>query len=82
MFTKIEGIPNELLAKVEEAAAREGISVPELVREALEQRVNGKGFATVYATARRRAQQHGICPEEVESIAEAEIAAHRNERGR
>lgn len=80
MVTKIEGLPDDLLAKVEETAAREGISVPELVREALEERVNGNGFAGVYAIGRRRARGNGITPENVESIAEAEIAAHRNER--
>ena len=81
MLTKIEGIPDQLLAKVEETAAREGISVPDLVCEALEQRVNVKGLAGVYAIACRRGQQNGITPERVESIVEAEVTAHRNQRG-
>jgi plasmid stability protein len=80
MVTKIEGIPDQLMVKVEETAAQEGISVPELVREALEQRINGKGFAAAYAIARRRGQQTGVTPENVESVVEAEIAALRAER--
>lgn len=82
MVTKIEGIPDQLMAKVEETAVREGISVPELVRDALEQRINGKGFAGAYAIARRRGQQTGITPENVEAIVEEEIAARRAERRR
>ena len=82
MVTKIEDIPDELLAKVEETAAREGIFVPDLGREALELRVDSKGFAGVYAIARRRAQRNDIPPKKVERIAEAEIASHRNKRER
>jgi hypothetical protein len=80
MATEYVGVPSPLLAKVKEAADREEISVEELVRDALEQRINGKGFSGVYGIARRRGQQTGVTPENVEGIAEAEIAAHRRER--
>lgn len=82
MATQSVNIPEELLAQVKEAAAREAISVDELVREALEQRLNGRSFTSVYAIARRRGQQTGITPENVEEIVGAEIAAARAERGR
>ncbi len=82
MATEPVNIPEYLLAKVKEAAAREEISVEDLVRDALEQRVNGKGFRDVYAIARRNGERTGITPENVESVVETETAAYRSERSR
>lgn len=77
MATEYVGIPGQLLEKVKETADREEISEEELVRDALEQRVNGKGgrFTRFYATGERRGS---ALPEDVE----AEIAASRAKRKR
>jgi hypothetical protein len=67
---------------VQEAAGREDISVEELVRDALEQRINGNGFRSLLSIAKRRGEMTDVTPDNVESIVEAEIAAHRSERRR
>lgn len=82
MTTQPVNIPEQLLEKVKETAAREEISVEELVRDALEQRINGKGFSAVLDIAKRRGERTGITPDNVEAIVEEEIAAHRKERSR
>lgn len=82
MTTKFVGIPDQLMDKVKEAANREEVSVEELVCDALEQRINGKGFSGLFAIAKRRGQQTGITSENVDAIVQSEIAARRNEHGR
>ncbi len=82
MATTSVNIPDQLFAKVQETAVREEISVEELVRDALEQRINRKGFRGLLGIAKRRGEMTGITPENVESIVESEIAAHRSERRR
>ncbi len=82
MPTTSVNIPDQLFAKVQETAVREEISIEELVRDALEQRIKGKGFRSLIGTAKQRGEMTGITPENVESIVEAEIAAHRSERRR
>jgi hypothetical protein len=71
-------IPEQLFQKVKEAAAREEITVEELVRDALEQRINGKGFSHLFAIGDRNVKRTGAKPGDVET----EIQAHRSERGR
>ncbi len=78
MATEFVGIPEQLMLKVKEAADREEITVEELVRDALEQRLNGKGFSGLFAIGDRNVKRTGAQPEDVE----AEIAAHRYERAR
>ena len=79
MATEPVNIPDQLMTKVKEAASREQITVEELVRDALEKRVNGKGrFARFYEIGERHARETGAVPEDVEK----EIAANRTERGR
>lgn len=45
-------------------------------------RINGKGFRRLIGIAQRRGEKNGITPDNVESIVEAEMAAHRSERRR
>ncbi|MBV9154726.1 MAG: ribbon-helix-helix protein, CopG family [Acidobacteriaceae bacterium] len=71
-------IPEQLLQKLKEVAAREEITVEELVRDALEQRINGNGFSQLFAIGDRNVNRTGAKPEDVET----EIQAHRSERRR
>ncbi len=82
MRTTPVNIPDQLFAKVQETAVREEISVEELVRDALEERIKGKVFRSLIGIAKQRGEMTGITPGNVESIVEAEIAAHRSERRR
>lgn len=76
MATEFIGIPEQLMLQVKEAAQREEITVEELVQDALEQRLNDKGFRRMFAIGDRNAKRTGARPEDVET----EIAAHRSER--
>ncbi len=78
MGTEFVGIPDQLMLKVKEAAQREAISVEQLVRDALEQRLNNKGFQRLFAIGDRNVNRTGARPEDVET----EIAAHRSKRAR
>ncbi len=78
MGTEFVGIPDQLMLKVKEAAQREAISVEQLVRDALEQRLNNKGFQRLFAIGDRNVNRTGARPEDVE----LEIAAHRSKRAR
>jgi len=82
METEYVGLPGALVEKAKEAAAREEITVEELVCDAVEQRINGKGFRDLYSIAKRNAERTGITPENAEAVVMAEIAAHRSERSR
>ncbi len=76
MSTEFIGIPEQLMLKVREAAQREDISVEDLVREALEQRLNDGGFRRLFAIGDRNVKSTGARLEDVER----EVAAHRSER--
>jgi hypothetical protein len=76
--TEFVGIPDQLMVKAKEAARREEISVEELVRDALEQRLNDEGFRRLFAIGNRNVKRTGALPEDVET----EIAANRFERAR
>ncbi len=78
MNTEFVGIPDQLMVKAKEAARREEISVEELVRDALEQRLNDEGFRRLFAIGNRNVKRTGALPEDVET----EIAANRFERAR
>ena len=77
MASEFVGIPDQLMRKVKETADREEITVEELVRDALEQRINGKQFSRLFAIGDRNVKRTGAKPRDVET----EIAAHRSERG-
>ena len=78
MNTEFVGIPDQLMVKVKEAAQREEISVEELVRDALEQRLSDTGFRRLFAVGDRNVKRTGARPEDVEG----EIAAERSKRAR
>ncbi len=78
MATEFVGIPDNLMTKVKQAAEREEISVEELVRDALERRIDGKGFSHLFAVGEWNITRTGAKPEDVET----EIAAYRSERNR
>ena len=77
MATEFIGIPDQLMMKVRETADREAITVEELVRDALEQRIHGKQLSHLFAIGDRNVKRTGAQPEDVES----EIAAHRSQHG-
>lgn len=78
MSTEFIGIPAPLLEKAKEIAAQEHITVEELVQDAVERRLNEKGFSHLFAIGDLNVRRTGAKPQDVET----EIAAHRFERGR
>ena len=77
MATK-EWLPPQLVYKVVEAAAKEGISPEEFVRSAVETRLGRVGWKKTIEFGHRFARERGLKPEDVD----AEIAADRAERAR
>jgi predicted transcriptional regulator len=71
-------LPDQLLAKVRETAAREAISPEALVQGAVEARLSRAEWARTLAFADRNALGCNLKPED----AEAEISAARSEHGR
>lgn len=74
-------VPPALLARAQEVAEREHISLDELVSDAMERRVNKREFEEVLAFGKRHAKARGLKPSDVASA----IAAARSEpkeRGR
>jgi hypothetical protein len=78
MATEFIGLPQRLLEKVKEAAAREEISPEELVRDAVEIHLRGAEWAKTLEFGARNSRERGLTPEDVET----EIAAVRSERVR
>jgi metal-responsive CopG/Arc/MetJ family transcriptional regulator len=78
MATEYIGLPGELVEKVNEAAAKEGISPEELVRDAVENRLSRAEWRKTLEYGERNARERGVKPEDVDS----EIAAFRFERKR
>ena len=78
MSTEFVGISRRCLKKAKEVAAQEHITVEELVQDAVERRINEKGFGHLFAIGDRNVRRTGAKPEDVET----EIAANRAERRR
>jgi hypothetical protein len=78
MATEIKGLPEPLLDKVKEAAAREEITPEEFIRGAVEARLGRAEWQKTLEFGHRNARERGLTPEDVD----AEIMAERAERGR
>ncbi len=78
MATEFIALPQRLIEKVREAAAREEISPEELVRDAVEVRLGRSEWAKTLQFGERNARERGLTPEDVE----AEITAVRFDRSR
>lgn len=73
-------VPPALLAQAEEAALQEDISLDELVRDAIQRRLNRKAFEEVLAFGKRHARARRLRPRDVASAisaVRAEEKAHR-----
>jgi hypothetical protein len=78
MATEYIGLPGELVQKVKEAAAKEEITPEELVRDAVEKRLNRAEWRKTVEFGHRNARERGLTPQDVAK----EIAASRSELGR
>ena len=78
MATEYIGLPDQLLAKFKEAAAREEITPEELVRDAVEARLSRAEWARTLEFGDRNVAARGLKPEDVET----EIASVRSDRSR
>jgi metal-responsive CopG/Arc/MetJ family transcriptional regulator len=78
MAIEFIGLPGELIEKVNEAAAKEGISPEELVRDAVENRLSRAEWRKTLEFGERNARERNLKPEDVDS----EITASRAERKR
>jgi hypothetical protein len=74
-------VPPALLARAEEVAQQEHITLDELVSDAMERRLNRREFEEVLAFGKRHAKARGLKPSDVES-AIAAARAEPKERGR
>jgi hypothetical protein len=74
MATEYIALPSPLLQKVKEAAASEAISPEELVRDAVEDRINRSEWIKALAFGDRNAKIRGLKIEDVE----AELSAARS----
>lgn len=78
MGTEFIGLPGELVHKVNELAAKEGITPEELVRDAVETRLSRDEWRKTLAFGDRNARARGLKPEDVDT----EITASRVDRSR
>ena len=78
MATEYVGLPGALVQKAKEAATKEEITVEELVRDAVERRLNHMEWVKTLESGERNARERGLRPEDVE----AEIAALRSDHSR
>jgi len=78
MATESIRLPGELIVKVNEAAAKEGISPEELVQDAVEARLSRDEWRKALDFGERNSRSRGLKPEDVET----EIAAARADRFR
>ena len=58
-------IPPALLAEIEKTASAEHITIDELVRDAMERRLNKRELDTVFAFGKRHARERGLKPGDV-----------------
>jgi hypothetical protein len=74
-------VPPSLLTQAEQAARDESITLDELVRDAMERRLNRRELDEVFAFGKRHARERGLKPGEVAG-AIADVRAQDKERGR
>ena len=74
-------VPPALLARAQEVAEQEHITIDELVREAMERRVNKREFEEVLAFGKKHAKERRLRPSDVAS-AIAAVRSEISERGR
>jgi len=65
-------IPDDLLARIEQAAAKEKVSPEELVVEAVEEHLRRKRLQDLYAKGERRVRELGIAENQVDGIVREE----------
>jgi hypothetical protein len=70
-------IPPALLAEVEKAARAEHITLDELVRDAMERRLNRHELDEVFAFGKQHARQRGLRPRDVADAIAQVRSAHR-----
>jgi hypothetical protein len=73
-------VPPALLARAQETAEQERISLDELVSDAVEQLLNTRGLEELLAFGKRHARERGLKPGDV-AIAIAEERRKHPERG-
>lgn len=76
MATNSIKLPEPLLTKVREAAAKEEITPEELVRDAVETRLNRAQWRKTIEFGHRNALERGLKPEDVDAEIAADRAAH------
>ena len=59
-------LPHTLVVQMEQAAEAERITLDELVRDAMDHRLNGRGLDEVFAFGKRHARERGLKPSDVE----------------
>ena len=74
-------VPPTLLTQAEKAAEAEHITLDELVRDAMERRLNRRELDEVFAFGKRHARERGLKPGDVAG-AIADVRAQDKERGR
>ena len=74
-------VPPSLLTQAEQAARDESITLDELVRDAMECRLNRRELDDVLAFGKKHARARGLKPGDVAG-AVAEVRAQDKERGR
>jgi hypothetical protein len=74
-------IPPALLAEMEKAAEAEHITLDELVRDAVERRLNRREWQDVVAFGEKHAKARGLTEADVAG-AIADVRSESNERGR
>jgi hypothetical protein len=74
-------VPPALLSQAEKVARAENITLDELVRDAMERRVNRRELEEVFAFGQRHARERGVKPGDV-AKAIADVRAESSERGR
>lgn len=74
-------VPPALLTQAEKAAQAEHITLDELVRDAMERRLNRRELEEVFAFGERHARERGLKPGDV-AKAIADVRVESKERGR
>ena len=74
-------VPPALLTQAEKAAQDEHITLDELVRDAMERRLNKRELDEVFAFGKRHARERGLKPSDVPG-AIADVRSDDKQRGR
>ena len=76
MATEYLGLPEPLVHKAKEAAAREEITLEELVQDAVQRRLDRLDWMKALEVGEQNAREHALKPEDVQN----DIAAVRADR--